>query len=104
MKINITILVASAVIPMLSIFLAPIEYYSGRKCGLGLPLKFLLYYSFNFPSNRIEMFKLDNLTKITFRMEVYFICIVIVYFVLYLTYRIISKARSGSFSGIFQTR
>ena len=104
MKINKTILVASAVIPMLSIFLAPIEYYGGIQYGLGLPFHFLLYYSFNFPSNRIEMFKLDNLTKIAFRVDVYFICIVIVYFVLYLIYRFISKARSGSFSGIFQRR
>ena len=102
MKINKTILVASAVIPLLSIFLAPIEYYGGIKYGLGLPFHFLLYYSFSFPSNRIEMFKLENLTKIAFRLDVYAICVVIIYFVLYLIYRFVSKIKSGIFLGISQ--
>ena len=103
MKINKTILVTSAVIPLLSIFLAPINYDGGIKYGFGFPLKFLLYYSFNFPRNRIEMFKLENLTKIAFRLDVYAICVVIIYFVLYLIYRFILKIRSRSFSDISQS-
>jgi len=102
MKINKAILSISVILPILSIFFTPINYDGGIKYGFGLPFNFLLYYSFDFPSNRIEIFKLGNLTKIAFRLDVYVICVIIVYFVLYLTNRFVLKIRSGSFLDLSQ--
>ncbi|MDK2806312.1 MAG: hypothetical protein PWQ94_1476 [Thermoanaerobacterium sp.] len=79
---NSKLLVISAIITLSTIFFDKFKDYSNFKHGLGLPFKFLEYYDYNIPNNNLELFSLNNITKISFRADIFLFSVLIVFLIL----------------------
>jgi hypothetical protein len=79
---NSKLLNISMVITLSTIFFDKFKDYSNFKHGLGLPFKFLEYYDYNMPKNSLELFSLDNITKISFRVDIFLFSVLVIFLVL----------------------
>ncbi|WP_434629503.1 hypothetical protein PQ691_11015 [Thermoanaerobacterium thermosaccharolyticum] len=79
---NSKLLVISIVITSATIFFDKFKDYSNFKHGLGLPFKFLEYYDYNIPNNSLELLSLNNITKISFRVDIFLFSVLIIFVIL----------------------
>ncbi|MGB9680417.1 MAG: hypothetical protein ACPL3A_10650, partial [Thermoanaerobacteraceae bacterium] len=79
---NFKLLIISIVITLSTIFFDKFKDYSNFKHGLGLPFKFLEYYDYNIQNNKLGLFSLDNITKISFRVDIFLFFALVIFLIL----------------------
>jgi|GEM_PF-3597574 len=93
---NSKLLVISTIITLSTIFFDKFKDYSNFRHGLGLPFKFLEYYDYNIPKNNLELLSLDNITKISFRVDTFLFSVLIIYLILKYSIKLYYKKRKDN--------
>lgn len=91
MNKNKFILLLSISFPLLSIFVDKYNHIDNLRHSLGIPFNFFWVMNCNLPSNRLEIFKHENLLNINFKLEIYIACVIFFYYFLKLLSLLIQR-------------
>ncbi|SNX53664.1 hypothetical protein SAMN05660242_1224 [Thermoanaerobacterium sp. RBIITD] len=89
--LNTKLFIISTIIVFLTIFFDKFSNYNYFTHTIGLPIKFLVFYNDTLPANNLFLFSLNNITKINFRIDLFLLSILIVYFILISLIKLYSK-------------
>lgn len=89
MKYKGILIIISIIFTLSTIFFDGITQYAGLSKAVGLPFNFFWYMNTDLPTNRLLMFDINNLIKISFRIDLFILSVLVNFFIIAILYKII---------------